>query len=64
VDLEKLLIALGSFLGGLVTGLLKVLMPSYKELLEENRQLRGEVMEKLDGLLDTEEDERAREKGD
>lgn len=61
VDLEKLLIALGSFLGGLVTGLLKVIMPSYRDLLEENRQLRGEALEKIDGLLDIAKDNRESE---
>lgn len=67
VDLEKLLIALGSFTGGLVLGLLKAFIPGYGDLVkqiadleavcetlrEENLHLR----EKNAGLYDALEDE-------
>jgi hypothetical protein len=67
VDAEKLLIGAASFAGGIVTGLLKSLIPTYGDLVkrisdlegacellrEENNQLR----EKNAGLYDALEDE-------
>lgn len=51
---EKLLAALLGFVGGFVTGLLKMVFPSYRDLVEENRDLR----EKVRSLSDTLDDER------
>lgn len=52
---EKLLAALLGFAGGFFTGLLKLIMPSYRDLMEENRDLR----EKVRSLSDTLDDERS-----
>lgn len=49
------------FLGGFFGDLVKRIMPSYQELLKENRELRAEVLtlnEELDGLRDTLLDEK------
>lgn len=68
MDPEKLLIALGSFAGGIVLGLLKAFIPGYSDLVkrvfdleavceglrEENLLLR----EKNAGLYDALEDEK------
>jgi len=68
VDPEKLLIALGSFTGGVVLGLLKSFIPGYADLLKRVsdleaacQELRAEnaaLREKNAGLYDALEDER------
>ncbi len=67
MDLEKVSSALGGFTGGLVTGLLRSLIPSYADMCKriadlenENRDLRAEnllLREKNAGLYDALEDE-------
>lgn len=68
MDLEKLLIALGSFTGGVLLGLLKAFIPPYADLAKrvadlENvcQELRAEnqaLREKNEALYDALEDER------
>lgn len=57
MDWEKVAYTLVGFVGGLLANLLKVVMPSYAELFQENRDLR----EELRALEDTREDERPRD---
>lgn len=61
MDLEKLLIALGSFVGGIVLGLLKAFIPGYADLAKRVSDLEAEnarLREKNEGLYDALEDER------
>lgn len=51
---EKLLIAVLGFIGGFFTGLMKLVFPSYRDLVEENQELR----EKVRTLSDMIEEER------
>lgn len=51
---EKLLAALLGFVGGFFTGLLKLVFPSYRDLIDENHNLREQVR----ALSDTLDDER------
>ncbi len=55
--------ALLGFIGGLVTGLLKLVMPAYMDLYQENRELREKLRTMEDAVRDMEdaEDWRVRE---
>jgi len=55
MDWRELAWAIGGMLLGWLSALLKVVMPSYKELLEENRLLREDLEEARDTLDDQRE---------
>lgn len=50
--LSEALAGAGGFISGLLLGLMKIVMPTYAELLKENRDLRAELEQSRQRLLE------------
>jgi septin family protein len=55
MEWEKIAYAVGAFLVGLLSGILKTIAPGYMELYQENRELREKVRGLEDEMRDQEE---------
>lgn len=58
MEWEKVLWALGGFAGGLLSQLLRLVVPSYADLAKENQELREDVRSLEDALADQNETKR------